>query len=144
MRNRRAPSDPATIPQCYNRAAMAHFEGFADARATFFKSLAKNNERQWFLDHKEQYEEGWQTPMKLLLADVRDAIDGAYPHLDLDEPKVFRIFRDVRFSKDKTPYKTHVGGFVPLVRKGKKATDFPWPCTSTSARPRSSARRATT
>ena len=63
--------------------------------------------------------------MKRLLAEVREAIDAAFPHCELAEPKVFRIFRDVRFSKDKSPYKTHIGGFLPLARKGKKATDLP-------------------
>jgi uncharacterized protein (TIGR02453 family) len=104
---------------------MARFVGFADASAKFFKALARKNEREWFLAHKSEFEEGWNAPMKLLLSDVRDAIDGAYPHLDLAEPKVFRIFRDVRFSKDKSPYKTHIGGFIPLARPGTKATDLP-------------------
>ncbi len=104
---------------------MSRFEGFADAKAEFFKKLAKKNERPWFVAHKAEFEEGWNAPMKLLLADVREAIDGAYPHCDLDEPKVFRIFRDVRFSKDKSPYKTHIGGYIPLRRAGKKATDAP-------------------
>jgi uncharacterized protein (TIGR02453 family) len=101
------------------------FQGFADADAKFFKALAKKNDREWFQAHKAEYEEGWHAPMKLLLSDVKAAIDKTYAHTDLDEPKVFRIFRDVRFSKDKTPYKTHVGGFVPLLRRGKKATDLP-------------------
>ena len=105
--------------------AMAHFEGFADGKARFFKALARNNERSWFLAHKEEFEAGWNAPMKLLLADVRAAIDRAYPRCDLGEPSVFRIFRDVRFSKDKSPYKTHLGGFIPLQRAGKKATERP-------------------
>ena len=62
--------------------------------------------------------------MKLLLAEVREAIDGAYAHCDLDEPKVFRIFRDVRFSKDKSPYKTHIGGFIPLARARQEGDRF--------------------
>jgi len=104
---------------------MSRFEGFADADAKFFKKLAKKNERDWFQAHKAEFEEGWNAPMKLLLADVSAAIDGTYAHCDLDEPKVFRIFRDVRFSKDKAPYKTHVGGYIPLRRTGRKATDSP-------------------
>jgi uncharacterized protein (TIGR02453 family) len=104
---------------------MTRFEGFADPHAKFFKSLARKNDRQWFLAHKAEFEEGWNAPMKLLLAEVREAIDSAYPHCDLGEPKVFRIFRDVRFSRDKSPYKTHIGGFIPLARKSKKATDLP-------------------
>lgn len=63
--------------------------------------------------------------MKLLLGEVREAIDGAYAHADLDDPKVFRIHRDVRFAKDKSPYKTHIGGLIPLKRGGKKITDLP-------------------
>lgn len=104
---------------------MTTFKGFADGDAKFWKGLAKKNERAWFNAHKAEFEEGWNAPMKLLLADVRAAIDKAYPHLDLGEPKVFRVFRDVRFSKDKAPYKTHIGGFIPLERSGKKVTDLP-------------------
>jgi uncharacterized protein (TIGR02453 family) len=104
---------------------VAGFDGFADADGKFFKALARKNEREWFLAHKSEFEEGWNAPMKLLLAEVREAIDAWYPHCDLGDAKVFRIFRDVRFSKDKAPYKTHIGGFIPLARKGKKATDLP-------------------
>jgi uncharacterized protein (TIGR02453 family) len=104
---------------------MEQFTGFADSGAKFFKALAKKNEREWFLAHKTEFEQGWNAPMKLLLAEVRDAIDKTYAHCDLDEPKVFRIFRDVRFSRDKSPYKTHIGGYIPLKRGGKKSTDLP-------------------
>ncbi len=100
------------------------FEGFADPNAKFFKVLAKHQDRAWFQAHKAEFETGWQTPMKALLADVRAGIDRAYQHCDLDEPKQFRIFRDVRFAKDKSPYKTHVGGIIPVSRKGK-VTEVP-------------------
>jgi uncharacterized protein (TIGR02453 family) len=103
---------------------MATFDGFADSEAKFFKALAKNQKRDWFLAHKEEFEDGWNRPMKALLSDVRDAIDRVYPHCDLDEPRVFRIFRDVRFSKDKSPYKTHLGGHVSI-KRGGKATEAP-------------------
>src|ERR1700749_1174047 len=104
---------------------MSGFQGFADADAKFFKSLAKKNDREWFLAHKEEFEAGWNAPMKLLLEDVRERIDPAYAQPALGEPKVFRIFRDVRFSKDKSPYKTHIGGFIPMSRRGAKTTDLP-------------------
>jgi uncharacterized protein (TIGR02453 family) len=100
------------------------FEGFADPNAKFFKQLKKNQDRSWFQAHKAEFEEGWQGPMKELLAEVRAGIDRAYQHCDLDEPKIFRIFRDVRFSKDKAPYKTHVGGLIPTKRQGK-VTEVP-------------------
>jgi uncharacterized protein (TIGR02453 family) len=104
---------------------MTRFEGFADADGKFFKALARHNDREWFLAHKAEFEEGWNGPMKVLLGEVRESIDAAYAHADLAEPKVFRIFRDVRFSKDKSPYKTNIGGFIPLARKGSKVTDLP-------------------
>jgi uncharacterized protein (TIGR02453 family) len=100
------------------------FEGFPD-EGKFWKALAKNNRRDWFQAHKAEFEDEWNAPMKLLLGEVREAIDGAYARCDLAEPKVFRIFRDVRFAKDKSPYKTHIGGLIPLKRGGKKITDLP-------------------
>ncbi len=104
---------------------MDRFEGFRDAEGKFFKALSKRNERDWFLAHKAEFEEGWHSPMNRLLAEVSGAIDASYAHCDLDEPKVFRIFRDVRFSKDKAPYKTHIGGYIPVRRTGSKVTDRP-------------------
>jgi uncharacterized protein (TIGR02453 family) len=90
------------------------FEGFADTKCTFFHRLAKNQNKDWFTAHKAEYEDGWQHPMEALLAEARDKLEAAYKHLDLGEPKVMRIYRDVRFSKDKSPYKTNVGGGVPV------------------------------
>jgi uncharacterized protein (TIGR02453 family) len=95
------------------------FEGFADPNAKFFDALAKHQSKDWFVAHKAEFEEGWHGPMGELLGEVRAAIDRAFPHVDLDEPKIFRIYRDVRFSKDKSPYKTHIGGVIPVKRTGK-------------------------
>ncbi len=90
------------------------FEGFADQDGKFFKALAKNQNKEWFTRHKSEFEEGWSGPMKALMAELSLKLESAYPDCDLGEPKAFRIYRDVRFSKDKTPYKTHVSGFIPL------------------------------
>jgi uncharacterized protein (TIGR02453 family) len=100
------------------------FPGFADKDAKFFRALAKNQTKAWFQAHKDEFEDGYHQPMKALLADVREAIDRSFPHVDLDEPRVFRIYRDVRFSKDKSPYKTHVGGVIP-VKRTAKMTEVP-------------------
>ncbi len=94
------------------------FEGFADASGSFFKKLAKNQKKEWFDAHKDEYEEGWLRPMHALLAEVKEKVDAAYPDCELGEPKVMRIYRDVRFSKDKSPYKTFIGGTVPLKGTG--------------------------
>lgn len=112
-----------TAAQLDHQGAMA-FEGFADRDAKFFRLLSKHQDRAWFAAHKDEFETGWNAPMKALLADVHAAIDSSYRYADLDEPKVFRIYRDVRFSKDKAPYKTHVAGVLP-VRRRSKMTEVP-------------------
>jgi uncharacterized protein (TIGR02453 family) len=91
------------------------FEGFADPE--FFRVLAKKQSRDWFATHKPEYEAGFAQPMLALLNEAGRALDRAYPDCELAEPKVFRIHRDVRFSRDKSPYKTHVAG-VLTVRAG--------------------------
>lgn len=52
--------------------------------------------------------------MQALLGECVRALDRAYPDCELEAPKIFRIYRDVRFAKDKSPYKTHVGGYLPM------------------------------
>jgi len=99
------------------------FEGFPDD-GKFFRALAKHQDRTWFQAHKVEFEEGWHQPMKALLAEVRESIDAAFPHCDLGEPRIFRIYRDVRFSKDKSPYKTNIGGIIPVQRTGR-TTEVP-------------------
>jgi len=73
---------------------------------TFFKRLAKNNNRDWFNEHKKEF--------KAIEAEVKEFYNLIYNNLnvydEVDKLKFFRIYRDVRFSKDKTPYKTHFGG----------------------------------
>lgn len=111
-----SPSPDSTTP--------SPFTGFADTEGTFFRKLAKNQSREWFLEHKAEYEEGWAKPLAALLGEVRARIDEAYPDVDLAEPKVFRIHRDVRFSADKTPYKTHTAGVI-LARLGRAVMEAP-------------------
>ena len=96
----------------------ARFEGFADSSARFFHALARNQNRDWFLAHKHEYEQGWAEPMMALLTEVREKVARSYSQSEIGEPKVFRIFRDVRFSRDKSPYKTHVAGYLPLAGTG--------------------------
>lgn len=94
------------------------FQGFADTTGAFFRKLKKNQNRDWFLEHKAEFDEGWNKPMEHLLTDVFALVDDAFPFCDLEAPKVFRIHRDVRFAKDKTPYKTHVAGRISIARRG--------------------------
>jgi uncharacterized protein (TIGR02453 family) len=108
-----APTSPAAKP-----TTPARFVGFPDVGATFFRGLAANNERSYFLEHKAAYERDWVEPMTLLLAEVRAKLDRSYPDVELAEPKIFRLQRDVRFSKDKTPYKTNISARIPVARVG--------------------------
>jgi len=79
---------------------------FSSEVLEFFKKLEKNNNRDWFNDHKKEF--------KKIEADVKKAYSELFNmlkgHDEVDQFKMFRIYRDVRFSKDKQPYKTHFGG----------------------------------
>lgn len=91
---------------------MAGFQGFSKNAPGFFHQLAAEMNREWFKANKETYEDEWVAPMTALLEDVRGKLAAAYKGTPLNEPKVFRIQRDVRFAKDKAPYKTTIGAFV--------------------------------
>jgi uncharacterized protein (TIGR02453 family) len=91
---------------------MARFSGFSKSAPGFFHQLAAEMSREWFKANKETYEEAWVAPMKALLEDVRATLVPVYKGTPLHEPKVFRIQRDVRFAKDKAPYKTTIGAFI--------------------------------
>lgn len=90
------------------------FRGFPAGGIEFFLELAQRQERVWFLANKERYERLWQRPMEALLAALQETLAPVYPGLASVQPHVLRIYRDVRFSPDKSPYKTHVAGDIPL------------------------------
>ena len=73
---------------------------------SFFKRLDKNNNRDWFNDNKPEFKE-LEKEVKQFYNQLYERIN---VHDEVDKLKIFRIYRDVRFSKDKTPYKTHFGG----------------------------------
>jgi uncharacterized protein (TIGR02453 family) len=107
--------------------APARFEGFADTAGRFFEELALHNHRDWFEAHREAWERGWLLPMQALLEEVRARLSRTYPGEALGKPKVFRLHRHLRFSKDKSPYKTHIGGFLPLAASsgGRSQVEVP-------------------
>lgn len=79
----------------------------------FFRDLAANNNRDWFHEHKKNYEKEVKEPFATFTADLIEIVKQDDDLLDI-EPKqaIFRIYRDVRFSKDKTPYKTNVSAVI--------------------------------
>ena len=85
------------------------FPGFPPEALKFLRALKKNNDRDWFQEHKEKFEEVVRNPMLELLARINDDLMKFAPDYVTEPAKaIFRIYRDTRFSKDKTPYKTHL------------------------------------
>src|SRR6187431_3291525 len=80
------------------------FTGFPVAALDFYDDLELDNTKSFWTAHKAIYEESVREPMVALVGALADEFGPA---------KVFRPYRDVRFGKDKTPYKDHQGGFVP-------------------------------
>ncbi len=79
---------------------------FSNNVLEFFKKLKKNNNREWFNDHKKEFK-AIESEVKKCYSTLFNMIK---THDEVDQFKMFRIYRDVRFSKNKLPYKTHFGG----------------------------------
>lgn len=91
------------------------FEGFPPAGMSFLRKLTRNNNRPWFTEHKHEYEEQVRLPMQSLVAALHPAFERFAPEFDPNPRRsIFRIYRDTRFSADKTPYKTHVAAHIVL------------------------------
>ena len=82
------------------------FKGFPSETVDFLCDLNRNNNRAWFTKHKKRYKDQVESPAREFLEDLTPRLSDLVGH-----PlggKLFRIYRDVRFSKDKTPYNAHV------------------------------------
>ena len=79
----------------------------------FLKELEKNNNREWFAENKQRYEDEVRTPALVYIDAMSQRIAKISPHFVASTKKVggslMRVHKDVRFSKDKTPYKTNIG-----------------------------------
>ena len=109
----KAPVEPAPIPP---------FAGFGPGAEPFFDALAANNGREWFHANRPTFESQVQRPLGALV----DALAFAFAAHDIPltgdaKRSLFRIHRDVRFSKDKSPYKTNAGAV--MTRDGTKTTN---------------------
>lgn len=90
---------------------MSTFTGIPAAAIDFYAELEENNNREWWLAHKDIYDASIKEPLSLLLAELED---------EFGPSKIFRPNRDVRFSQDKSPYKTAQGAFAAT----KEGTGF--------------------
>ena len=85
------------------------FSGFPAEGLRFLKSLKRNNRRDWFQPRKEIYESALKRPMTELVEAINADLAKVAPGYVTETKKaIFRIYRDTRFSHDKTPYKTHI------------------------------------
>ncbi len=79
------------------------FQGWPDTAVAFYEGLEADNSKTYWLDHKEVYERDVKAPMDALLAELT---------AEFGETKLFRPYRDTRFSRDKSPYKTAIAARV--------------------------------
>lgn len=90
------------------------FTGFPPEALKFLKSLARNNRREWFQPRKETFETQVRQPMLDLVEALNaELLRFAPAHINDPKKAVYRIYRDTRFSHDKTPYKTHLACVFP-------------------------------
>ena len=85
------------------------FPGFEKKALKFLKALSvsDNNNKKWFDEHRNEYEMYLKLPMRNLIDTLSSEIRKIDPDIVVNYKSIFRINRDVRFSKDKKPYKTH-------------------------------------
>lgn len=100
---------------------MSHFDkNFTD----FFKELAASNNSAWFADNKKRYEVSVKNPFKSFVEEMIARIQKHEPEITIGAPDaIFRINKDVRFSKDKIPYNTHVSANISS--QGRKSKEEP-------------------
>ncbi len=89
---------------------MPDFDGFPKKTLTFLRAVGRNNSKEWFAAHRDEYERYWLAPARAFVEAAGAALQAVAPVAY--EPKVngsiFRINRDIRFSADKRPYKDHL------------------------------------
>ena len=95
------------------------FTGFSPEAIQFLADLAVNNDRAWFQPRKAQYERLLKEPLEALVAALAERFEARGVPLQADPKRSpFRIYRDTRFSQDKSPYKTNIGASFPWVENG--------------------------
>ena len=95
------------------------FTGFRRESIQFLADLAEHNDRAWFQPRKADYERLLKEPLEALVGALADRFaERGIPLLADPRRSTFRIYRDTRFSKDKSPYKTNVGASFPWIERG--------------------------
>src|SRR5688500_1612749 len=95
------------------------FAGFRPEAIDFLADLAQNNDRAWFQPRKSDYERLLKEPMEALVAALAERFEARGLPLQADPKRaVSRIYRDTRFAKDKSPYKSNIYARFPWVGRG--------------------------
>jgi uncharacterized protein (TIGR02453 family) len=93
-------------------ATTTAFSGFPKQTVSFFRALAAHNDRDWFAAHKAEYEAAVLAPARAFVLAMGERLRRLTPGIKFDpraNGSLFRIYRDTRFSADKSPYKTNLG-----------------------------------
>ena len=89
--------------------------GLPPEAIAFLRNLKRNNRREWFQAHKDDYERFVKAPMAELVLSIGEGLRRIAPEIVADpKTSLYRIYRDTRFSPDKTPYKTHAAAVFPV------------------------------
>lgn len=100
------------------------FTGFRPEAIDFLAELAQNNDRDWFQPRKADYERLLKAPMEALVVALADRFEARGLPFEADPKRsVSRIYRDTRFAKDKSPYKTNIYARFPWVGPGSGHDD---------------------
>jgi uncharacterized protein (TIGR02453 family) len=105
---------PSAVRAAHN-GGMAAFAGFSPDAMSFLLELRANNDRAWFQPRKAEYERLLKEPLEALCVALGEQFADRGIPLRADQQSPFRIYRDIRFSKDKSPYKTYVSASFPYV-----------------------------
>lgn len=94
---------------------------FSPRALTFLRQLARHNNRDWFNARRELYQAEVKAPMLALIERLRGDLARLAPELDASPASLYRIYRDTRFSEDKSPFKTQIAAVFPCRPLGKHA-----------------------
>jgi uncharacterized protein (TIGR02453 family) len=120
--NSYSPEDLYIVAQ--NFIIHSNMSNFNRAFLNFFENLSKNNTTEWFNEHRKIYEQDVKKPFALFVEELIRRIQFHEPEIQISSSDaIMRINRDIRFSKDKTPYKTHVAANISVY--GKKDKSYP-------------------
>ena len=99
------------------------FSGFSKNTLQFLTDLEANNNKPWFDTHRSDYDNYFLAPARDFVVALGERLRALSPDVVADprvNKSIFRIYRDIRFSKDKTPYKSHLGLWFPVSGSGGK------------------------